>query len=65
MTLQAFDVDRIRNDFPILTQQVHNKPLVYLDNAATSQKPASVIKAEQPVLRAVQLECAPRGSCPC
>jgi len=37
------DVDRIREDFPILRQQVHGKPLVYLDNAATSQKPKVVI----------------------
>jgi len=35
----------IRNDFPILRQQVHGKPLVYLDNAASSQKPAVVIEA--------------------
>jgi len=41
----AFDVKRIREDFPILKQKVHGKPLVYLDNAATSQKPAKVIEA--------------------
>jgi len=39
----AFDVENIRKDFPILKRQVHNKPLVYLDNAATSQKPMQVI----------------------
>ena len=39
----AFDVSRVRRDFPILAQQVHGKPLVYLDNAATSQKPQSVL----------------------
>ena len=39
----GFDVSRIRKDFPILAQQVHGKPLVYLDNAATSQKPQSVL----------------------
>jgi len=39
----AFDVDRIREDFPILREKVHGKPLVYLDNAATSQKPQAVI----------------------
>ncbi|MFL5402897.1 MAG: SufS family cysteine desulfurase [Gemmatimonadales bacterium] len=39
------DVARIREDFPILRQQVRGKPLVYLDNAATSQKPQSVIDA--------------------
>jgi len=38
-----FDVEAIRNDFPILSQKVHNKPLVYLDNAATTQKPSSVV----------------------
>ena len=38
-----FDGWRIREDFPILTQTVHGKPLVYLDNAATSQKPQIVI----------------------
>jgi cysteine desulfurase / selenocysteine lyase len=37
------DVDRIREDFPILRQRVRGKPLVYLDNAATSQKPQTVI----------------------
>lgn len=35
----------LRNDFPILNQQVHGRPLIYLDNAATSQKPRSVIQA--------------------
>jgi cysteine desulfurase/selenocysteine lyase len=39
----AFNVDRIREDFPILREKVHGKPLVYLDNAATSQKPQAVI----------------------
>ncbi|RPI26283.1 MAG: cysteine desulfurase [Acidobacteria bacterium] len=40
-----FDVERVRADFPILKQQIHGHPLVYLDNAATSQKPQSVIDA--------------------
>jgi len=40
-----FDVYRIREDFPILKQTVHGKPLVYLDNAATTQKPRPVIDA--------------------
>ena len=35
----SLDVTAIRKDFPILAQQVHGKPLIYLDNAATSQKP--------------------------
>jgi len=38
-----FDVERIRRDFPILQRQVHDKPLVWLDNAATTQKPQTVI----------------------
>ncbi|MFT3737423.1 MAG: cysteine desulfurase [Breznakibacter sp.] len=39
-----FDVENIRRDFPILHQQVHGKPLIWFDNAATTQKPASVIE---------------------
>lgn len=42
----AFDVNKIREDFPILSRQVYGKPLVYLDNAATAQKPRSVIESE-------------------
>jgi len=42
-----FDVERVRKDFPALDQTVHGKPLVYLDNAATSQKPLAVIEAEE------------------
>ncbi len=42
----AFDVEEIRAQFPILKELVHSKPLVYFDNAATSQKPRRVIKAE-------------------
>jgi len=42
---KMFDVDRIRDDFPILKQRVNGNPLVYLDNGATSQKPQSVIDA--------------------
>ncbi len=41
----TFDVERIRQDFPILHQQVNGHPLVYLDNAATTQKPDVVIDA--------------------
>jgi cysteine desulfurase/selenocysteine lyase len=40
-----YDVERIRADFPILNRKVHDKPLVYLDNAATTQKPRQVIDA--------------------
>ena len=39
------DVAKIREDFPILSRQVYGKPLVYLDNAATSQKPRAVIQS--------------------
>ena len=41
----VFDVEKIREDFPILHQQVNGQPLVYLDNAATTQKPNAVIDA--------------------
>src|SRR5258706_6599103 len=41
----AFDVKRVRRDCPILSQTIHGKPLVYLDNAATTQKPQAVIDA--------------------
>ncbi|HLF70887.1 MAG TPA: cysteine desulfurase [Dehalococcoidia bacterium] len=40
-----FDSETVRKDFPILSRQVHGKPLVYLDNAATTQKPRQVIDA--------------------
>src|SRR5215207_4628774 len=39
----AFDVQRIREDFPILRRLVHGQPLIYLDNAATTQKPQVVL----------------------
>lgn len=45
LTKKIFDVDELRKDFPILSREVDGKPLVYLDNAATSQKPQSVINA--------------------
>lgn len=44
-TAKAWDVAKVRSDFPILSTLVHDKPLVYLDNGATSQKPKSVIEA--------------------
>ncbi|MFO1388812.1 SufS family cysteine desulfurase [Cellvibrio sp.] len=43
--VKAFDVEKIRADFPILHQEVNGQPLVYLDNAATTQKPNAVIDA--------------------
>ncbi len=41
----TFDVEKVRREFPILHQKVNGKPLVYLDNAATAQKPESVLRA--------------------
>mgnify|MGYP002621196787 FL=1 len=41
----AYDVEAVRRDFPILSRTVHGKPLVYLDNGASAQKPQSVIDA--------------------
>ena len=43
----GYDVERVRAEFPILASSVHGKPLVYLDNAATTQKPRAVIDAER------------------
>ena len=40
-----FDINQIRNDFPILGREVYGRPLVYLDNAATTQKPRTVVEA--------------------
>jgi cysteine desulfurase / selenocysteine lyase len=43
--INSFDVERVRNDFPILNRKVNGKPLIYFDNGATSQKPQVVIDA--------------------
>lgn len=45
-----FDVERVRCDFPLLTQEVNGRPLVYLDNGATTQKPLRVVQAMEKVL---------------
>jgi cysteine desulfurase / selenocysteine lyase len=45
------DVERVRSDFPILSRNIGGKPLVYLDSAATSQKPSTVIHAEEEFYR--------------
>ncbi len=44
-TTDILDITRIRQDFPVLNQDVNGRPLVYLDNAATNQKPLSVVNA--------------------
>src|SRR5437660_9986919 len=49
-TATTLDVARIRADFPILEQRVNGKRVVYLDNAATSQKPRQVLEAMQRVV---------------
>ncbi|MDR3010535.1 Cysteine desulfurase [compost metagenome] len=43
--MEKFNIDKIRADFPILKREVNGKPLVYLDNGATTQKPSSVINS--------------------
>jgi cysteine desulfurase/selenocysteine lyase len=47
----SFDVESIRAQFPILSRQVHGRPLIYLDNAASAQKPESVIEAMVAAMR--------------
>ena len=51
----GFDVDKLREDFPVLKQRIHGKPLVYLDSAATSQKPFAVIEA---IRKFYEVDCA-------
>ena len=48
---RPFDIARIREDFPILRREVHGRPLVYLDNAASAQKPEAVIEAMAGAMR--------------
>ncbi|MGA3239012.1 MAG: cysteine desulfurase [Bryobacteraceae bacterium] len=56
LSLQTpFDVAKLREDFPVLKQLIHGKPLVYLDNAATAQKPQSVIDA---IVKFYAVDCA-------
>src|SRR5689334_24400819 len=55
VVVPAFDVDRVRGDFPVLRQTVHGKPLVYLDSAATAQKPFAVIDA---IRKFHEVDCA-------
>ena len=51
----TFDVERVREDFPVLKQTIHGKPLVYLDSAATAQKPFEVIDA---IRKFHEVDCA-------
>src|ERR1039457_2315009 len=53
--MAGFDVEKIREDFPVLKQNIHGKPLVYLDSAATAQKPFAVIDA---IRRFYEVDCA-------
>jgi cysteine desulfurase/selenocysteine lyase len=46
-SVAPLDVERIRRDFPILSRQIRGKPLVYLDNGASAQRPSAVIEAER------------------
>ncbi len=50
-SVQAFDVERVRADFPVLQQSVHGKPLTYLDSGASAQKPSAVLEAMDEVYR--------------
>jgi cysteine desulfurase/selenocysteine lyase len=54
-TIAGFDVEALREDFPVLKQTVHGKPLVYLDSAATAQKPSVVVEA---IRRFHEVDCA-------
>src|SRR5579864_3914256 len=51
----GFDVEKIREDFPVLKQTIHGKPLVYFDSAATAQKPRAVIEA---IRKFHEVDCA-------
>ena len=51
----GFDVEKVREDFPVLKQTIHGKPLVYLDSAATAQKPFAVIDA---IRKFYEVDCA-------
>ena len=58
--VRPFDPYAIKRDFPILQRNVHGRPLVWLDNAATTQKPQAVIDRISLLLRARELEHPPR-----
>ena len=56
----AFDVQKVRADFPILAREVHGKPLVYLDTAASAQRPLAVIEATD-FLATIQVRASDTG----
>ena len=65
-----YDVEEIRKQFPILQREVYGKPLVYLDNGATTQKPLCVLNAMQEeylntISRSKQLNCTKERARPC
>ena len=60
----ALDVERLRQDFPILAQRVRGKPLVYLDNAATTPEAARGHRRGHPLLRLRKRQHPPRGALP-
>jgi cysteine desulfurase/selenocysteine lyase len=60
----TYNVNRIRADFPILAMQVYGKPLVYLDNAASAQKPRVVLDRLNEVHHAI-CQCASRAAFSC
>jgi len=45
MLAPRFDVERVRAEFPLLSQSIHGRPLVYLDSAASAQRPRAVLRA--------------------
>jgi selenocysteine lyase/cysteine desulfurase len=61
---RSFDIDAIRADFPILERSIHGKPLVYLDSAASAQKPKQVLDALMSAYQDTLFECASRAAFP-
>lgn len=59
MTFTAAEIGKIRSDFPILSREVRGKPLIYLDNGATTQKPLAVIEAQAKVYRELNANVHP------
>ena len=59
--MEKYNINKVRADFPILAREVYGKPLVYLDNAATAQKPLCVLDAmrdESWRQRSVRVRCS-------